>query len=561
MTRRTSGQTRLSGRLSVALIRQPAPRLPRRLLACRMEPPVSTPNQMAPAPGSAVAASGQPFQKSGWLLDSACLALLVGAGAVLRFFHLDSKPFWFDEGVSVAIARLDWYNLVRLLWRREANMSLYYLLLRGWLHLGSSEAFVRSLSVIAALATIPIVYWLGRQLLDRRAGLIAATLLTFNAYHIRYSQEARSYTLYLFLTALSVAYFSASLRESSARNRRGHVLSSTLALYAHFYAGLIIVLEWLWLRLREPQSVPVTVQKSFSRIAILISPAILFAATTGIGPLSWLPKPGLKETLDFYKHLAGNGGGPLLTLYVAAIAAALYPVLSPIEGKGATSSATLWPRIATSFRRPDRWPLLCLLMWLLLPIAVAILSVIRPAFLARYFILCLPPLLLLASAGIRRVRSPWLTAAILALFGALSIRGAMAYYKTDFDLTRDDYRAASNYVLEHSRPGDVIFFHIAAGRMPYEYYRSLSISTSPPAVIFPSHGDRVDYRDFLGKPSPEFLQTVPQNYKRVWIVLQHNQGNDGRDPTTRLIDETFGQAYPHESDMNFPGVEVRLYER
>jgi mannosyltransferase len=497
------------------------------------------------------------------MLDSACLALLVVAGAVLRLFHLDSKPFWFDEGVSVAIARMDWYNLARLLWKREANMALYYLLLRGWLHLGNSEAFVRSLSVIAALATIPVVYWLGRQLMDRRAGLIAATLLTFNAYHIRYSQEARSYTLYVFLTALSVAFFFASLREPSAGNRRGHVLSSALAFYAHFYAGLIIVLEWLWLRLREPQSVPPAMRKSFGRIAILILPGILFAATTGMGPLSWLPRPGMKEILDFYQHLAGNGGALLLILYVAAIAAALYPVLSPIDEKGATSPAGLGPgiKIATSLRRPDRWPFVCLLTWLLLPIVVAIASIIHPVFLARYFILCLPPLLLLASAGIRRVRSSWLTAVVLAVFVALSIRGTMAYYKADFDLTRDDYRAASNYVLEHARPGDVVLFHIAMGRMPYEYYRSLSRSAAPPAVIYPPGGERVDYRDFLGKPSPEFLQTVPQNYQRVWIVLQHNQGKDGKDPTTRIMGEIFGRAYPHQSVMNFPGVEVRLYER
>src|ERR1700730_940528 len=75
------------------------------------------------------------------------LALITAAAAVLRFHGLTTISFWSDEGVSIGIARLDWYNLVRILWRREANMSLYYLLLRAWLHLGNSEAFIRSLSV------------------------------------------------------------------------------------------------------------------------------------------------------------------------------------------------------------------------------------------------------------------------------------------------------------------------------------------------------------------------------------------------------------------------------
>src|SRR6201998_1548575 len=139
--------------------------------------------------------------------DSLLLACLIAAGAVLRFLFLTKKSFWFDEGVSVQIARLDWYNFVRILWRREANMSLYYLLLRRWVHLRHSEFFIRSLSVLASLACIPAIYYLGRQLFDRRVGLIAATLLTFNAYAVRYAQEARAYSLFVFLTLLSSIYF------------------------------------------------------------------------------------------------------------------------------------------------------------------------------------------------------------------------------------------------------------------------------------------------------------------------------------------------------------------
>lgn len=57
-------------------------------------------------------------------LELCLLLLIAGLAAVLRFHSLAAKSFWFDEGVSVAIARLDWYNFARLLWRREANMSL-----------------------------------------------------------------------------------------------------------------------------------------------------------------------------------------------------------------------------------------------------------------------------------------------------------------------------------------------------------------------------------------------------------------------------------------------------
>src|SRR5882724_11633522 len=83
------------------------------------------------------------------------LLLLFGVGTAVRVLFLARKPFWFDETFSVEVARLDWRNFLHLLWWREANMSLYYVLLRVWLHLGQSEFFVRSLSVVIAVATLP----------------------------------------------------------------------------------------------------------------------------------------------------------------------------------------------------------------------------------------------------------------------------------------------------------------------------------------------------------------------------------------------------------------------
>ena len=121
----------------------------------------------------------------------------------LRLVCLACKPLWFDEAFSVEVARLDWPNFLHLLWWREANMSFYYLLLRVWLHLGHSPYFIRSLSVIIAAATLPAIYWLARLLFDHRVALISAALFTFNAYDVRYSQEARSYSLLVLLATLS----------------------------------------------------------------------------------------------------------------------------------------------------------------------------------------------------------------------------------------------------------------------------------------------------------------------------------------------------------------------
>ncbi|MBV9573309.1 MAG: glycosyltransferase family 39 protein, partial [Acidobacteriales bacterium] len=233
------------------------------------------------------------------------LASITLAAALLRVHAIAAKTFWFDEGVSVAIARLDWYNFLRILWRREANMSLYYFFLHLWLHFGHSESFVRALSVVFAVATIPMIYFVARRLFDSRAGLIAAALLAVNAYHVRYSQDARSYTLMVLLCTAASLYFLKRLELPSRRNRIAYVILSSAAAYAHFYSALLIIGHWLSLRFLRPKAAPKALERDLRWIALLISPIILFIGTTGAGPLRWIQRPGIKDLWELAIHLAG----------------------------------------------------------------------------------------------------------------------------------------------------------------------------------------------------------------------------------------------------------------
>jgi uncharacterized membrane protein len=206
------------------------------------------PPSTTPVIKSAGTSPGSPAPPRWTSTSVGTLVSLGMAAAVLRFSYLGRKPFWFDECFSVEVARLSWQNLLHLLWRREANMSLYYLMLRGWLHFGSSPFFVRSLSVIVSLATLPAIFWLARKLFDSRVALIAVALISFNAYHIRYAQEARSYSLFVLLATLSSGFFVAAFREPSSRSRRTYILASVLAAYAHLYALLMLAAHGLSLR-------------------------------------------------------------------------------------------------------------------------------------------------------------------------------------------------------------------------------------------------------------------------------------------------------------------------
>lgn len=474
------------------------------------------------------------------------LALITTLAAVLRFHSLAAKSFWFDEGVSVAIARLDWYNFARILWRREANMSLYYFFLHYWLYFGGSEFFVRALSALFAIASVPAIYLLGRRLFDSQVGLTAAALLAVNAYHVQYSQDARSYSLMVFLCLLSSLYFLKSLTDPSARNRAAYVVGSALALYAQFFSLLLLIAQWLSLKALDRGQIPRQIRNDWRWIALLVSPVLVFVATTGTGPLRWVQRPGLRDLWIFALDLAGNG--PLLLLaFLAAFVAALLPGLrSPMR--------TSW----------ETWRYRFLALWLVFPIALTLaLSLVKPLFVPRYFIFCLPALLLLVACGATRLRPAWLKMSAVLLLIALSARGTAGYYKSDLDIQRDDWRAVSQYLVNQAQPGDALLFHVPMGRMPYEFYHSLLGSASAaPIVLYPHHADRVTFLDFVEKPNDAELVRLLPEHPRAWLVLTYAETQSGL-PDSRSVElsKMLGNLYASVERHDFQGVEILLYTR
>jgi len=492
------------------------------------------------------------------------LSILTAASIAVRLHGLASKPFWFDECFSAEIARIDWRNFLRLMWWREANMALYYLLLRAWLHFGQSPFYIRSLSVAISGSTVPAIYWIARALYDRRVGLIAAALFTFNAYSVRYAQEARSYALFLLLTTLSSGLLVAWLRTPSERNWLGYVLVSSLAVYAHLYALLLLAAHWLAVvptgalqvagletfRARE-------LRRGWITIGILVSPLIVFVAKTGAGPIKWIQRPGISDVTSLFRHLAGGSSWVLGVMLGALSLLAI-----------AKCGTALWLRA----RGWEIWRCQFLLIWLLFPIALTfLLSFARPVFLARYMIFCLPAFLILAAAGIVRLKPWWLSTTAAVVILVLSARGISFVYAHDFDRERDQASAASNFILDHSQAGDGIVFHIAETRIPYELFRTWRAgenTASPdyhgqlgPEIVFPRHGAGLDSRDFTGKPTAELIRDAAGAHHRIWVMLMHNGTAENPDATTVMLSRVLAEALPQMQAWEFYKVEVRLYSR
>ena len=173
--------------------------------------------------------------------DALILAAIIVVGAAVRFHLLGARSLWIDEAASVRFATVSWMSFLHTIWDYQANMSLYYFLLRGWIHLGDSEFMVRSLSVLLGVLTIPAIYFLGKRLFDRATGLTAAALLSLHSFHVHWSQETRAYTLLTFLLVLATWFFVAAMESGRKRDWIAFSVTSALCIYAHIFAALVLL--------------------------------------------------------------------------------------------------------------------------------------------------------------------------------------------------------------------------------------------------------------------------------------------------------------------------------
>ncbi len=179
-------------------------------------------------------------------IEAWLLVAVTALGAGLRFATIAGQSYWYDEAATVHLVHLSFGSMLSGVAHQESTPPLYYVLAWLWAKLfGTGEAGLRSLSAIAGTAVIPILYLCGRELISRRAGLVAAALAAVSPFMIWYSQEARSYMLLAALCGASLLLCARAWRRPSARNLGWWAAISALTLLTHFFAGFLVAAEAL----------------------------------------------------------------------------------------------------------------------------------------------------------------------------------------------------------------------------------------------------------------------------------------------------------------------------
>lgn len=176
------------------------------------------------------------------------VAALVVVAAVIRIVTIDNQSYWMDEALTAFEAKSSLGGMLGTVLHVETTPPLYFVLIWAWAHLfGTGEVALRAISTLSGIALVPIAYLAARELISRRAGVIAAALVTVNPFMIWYSQEARAYMLLTALCGASFLWFAKARREPTRANLTGWTIFSALALMTHFFAAFVVAPEALWL--------------------------------------------------------------------------------------------------------------------------------------------------------------------------------------------------------------------------------------------------------------------------------------------------------------------------
>jgi len=456
-------------------------------------------------------------------LDWIAVAAITLAGASLRLHSLGARSLWFDEGFGAGIALMSWRDFGFLCSGSTANMAFYYLLLKFWLALGHSDAWTRGLSFLFGVAGIPALFGLARRMFGSGTAIAAALLLATNAFHLKYSREARPYSLVALLCIVSAGLLLRALEHNSGRAWIAWAIVSALAMYSHLYAVLVIGAQVVWV-VAFVRPVDWRRAAAAARLFILSIVPLVIGLLRGSDVTFWLRPLTFQRALEAIEQLCGNAGIVLPVVFVASLIGAYR--LRGLERRGFALAV----------------------LWAVMPIAIVILvSFHKPSLLPRYLMPCLPAILLAACAAAMNLPKK-LAVAWLALAVSVSLFGAYSYSQHDF-VPHDDWRSATAYVREHRTANDLVVLYTMQGVLPFRYYQWQADPSSPrphPSELY-----------FDGIAT--MIQQLPAGAPRVWLVLNQYQTPNGPDPGSQFVQSWFRHSYRQSGEADFEGIKVVEY--
>ncbi len=489
--------------------------------------------------------------KNGINIDNKLIVLLtiLSIGLFLRIYDLGSESIWLDESASVKFASL---NLSQIFFLSEKNPPLYNIILHWWINLfGDSEFSIRFPSVIYGSLSIFMMYKVGNQIFGKNVGVLGSLLLGLSVFHIRYSQEARMYSLSFLLTLLSMYFFIRFLKNRSYKFLISYILFSVLLMYSHIYGLFIIISQNIYLIVLFFSSkelfrlnIKRWILTQFLLIILFIPWIKVFIAQTfGVVKSGfWIPTPSL---LSIVKSFGAYSGGILLFLLFLIL---LSFSIIKYEGIGSIiDRRNVFKSIKGCYRKirlSNINDILLLLVWLsipiILPFTISLFS--TPIYATKYTIVASPAFYLLIAKGINNISHKYLKPTIIGIIIIFSLVYVRGYY---INVDKEQWRDVANYVDTNAKNDDLLLFNASYCQQVFDYY---SKKTGLIKKRFPKAGRYVD------KEVIKELAPTVEGHKRVWIILAHS--GDKKGLIAKKLVETYNSSYQRK----YVGIKISFFE-
>ena len=495
-----------------------------------------------------------------WRQHFKTLAPIVCAYLALAFYGIDQQSLWEDEYNSVWRVTASSYPI----WK-DGHGFLYFALLWLWVHLGTSELVLRSLSVCLGALAISLFYFTSSKLLNRRATVIGTILIATSPFMIWYSQEVRYITLVLTTTLFTIYVFQVALTRDRFVWWLAYSGASLFAFFSFLSALLLPLFHGLYL-LISSSSRPLLKKWAVCQLVILALFAVWFVNGTlyfkplveAVTNLNQESFPGDSKLLPFTGDFNQVRAAVIpYTFFVFSAGFSLGP--PPRELYADRSLAPLLPHISTIILlvllygcllfsgwralQNNKNGRLFLALWTAVPVlsAFAIAKCLNIYYDVRYVALAFPAYILLLASGIAGIKSRKLQ---LMLFAAiLSVHGvALANYYFDPRYSREDTRSAAEFLQSQSKPQDAVWVVGTLSSLPHYYEGTLALLDFN--GLYLADGS-------WAKP----IRNLRANHERLWLVQIRPWQTDRGGKIKALLDQT----YHRTTGRQFPGVDIDLY--
>jgi 4-amino-4-deoxy-L-arabinose transferase-like glycosyltransferase len=376
----------------------------------------------------------------------------VGLALALRLYRLDWQSLWYDEIFAVTVSHLSWPAMHAELIKDVVHPPLHYYLLHIWMGLfGLGPMQARLLSVLFGALSVAVIYKLAEYLFDRQTAILSALFLGVSQTGIHYSQEARPYAQFLFLTLCSAVLFVQALHNRRAATWWLFVASAVALLYTHYYSVFVFAVSLIF-GFASRKRHPISAARWIGALAVL-------AAALGV----WMASGALREALGSNKVSLGASSEHWYT------ALTVLNIFNNGRSNGFAEAAPLWSfpiglavfsvpaliAIIRALREPagkDRENTLFLVLLCSVPLALALgIGLLIPFFDIRYVGFCAAPYYILVARGLASIPSRALYASALSAGLVFSIYGLRANYFLPY---KEDHRDALTDIAARAKPGD-----------------------------------------------------------------------------------------------------------